>query len=123
MSIKFLVSLALTWWIAAFNFAGSGEREKMEALLSAYARYDLFSGTVLVAREGKILFSIALGEANKDFRVANNLETRFNIGSIGKTFTSVSIMQLVQKGKLALEPELEPAKEALNRVKAELGGS
>jgi CubicO group peptidase (beta-lactamase class C family) len=76
--------------------------DKIAALVTAHAELDMFSGTVLVAKNGKVIYEGAFGEANKDHNVPNRLNTRFNIGSIGKTFTAVSIMQLVEAGKLQL---------------------
>ncbi len=84
---------------------GAGAQEpavEMDGAMAEFARLDLFSGTVLVARGGNIVYATAFGEANKDHRVANILETKFNIGSIGKTFTAVAIMQLVEQGKVEL---------------------
>jgi CubicO group peptidase (beta-lactamase class C family) len=75
----------------------------MAELMAEFARLDIFSGSVLVARGGEVVYAAAFGEANKDHRVANTLETRFNIGSIGKTFTGVAIMQLVERGKVELD--------------------
>jgi CubicO group peptidase (beta-lactamase class C family) len=74
----------------------------MDGAMAEFARLDLFSGTVLVARGGDVVYAKAFGEANKDHRVANILETKFNIGSIGKTFTGVAIMQLMEQGKIEL---------------------
>jgi CubicO group peptidase (beta-lactamase class C family) len=74
----------------------------MDEVMAEFARLDLFSGTVLVARGGDIMYARAFGEANKDHRVANILESKFNIGSIGKTFTGVAIMQLVERGEVEL---------------------
>jgi CubicO group peptidase (beta-lactamase class C family) len=79
---------------------------EIEALVKRHAELDLFSGTVLVADHGKTLYSAAYGDANKDHRIPNRLTTRYNIGSIGKTFTGVAIMQLVETGKLRLDDKL-----------------
>ncbi len=84
---------------------GAGAQEpavEMDGAMAEFARLDLFSGTVLVARGGDVVYAKAFGEANKDHRVANILETKFNIGSIGKTFTGVAIMQLMEQGKIEL---------------------
>lgn len=80
--------------------------KNIEALVKRHAELDLFSGTVLVADHGRIIYSGAYGEANKDHRIPNRLNTSYNIGSIGKTFTGVAIMQLVEAGKLRLDDKL-----------------
>ena len=77
--------------------------ERIDSVMAEFVDLDLFSGTVLVARRGDIVYARAFGEANKDHHVANILETRFNIGSIGKTFTAVGIMQLVERGTVELD--------------------
>ena len=80
---------------------------KVDALVKAHAKLDMFSGTVLVARRGEVIYEAAVGEADKDHRVPNRADMRFNVGSIGKTFTAVSIMQLVQNGRLQLTDTLD----------------
>jgi CubicO group peptidase (beta-lactamase class C family) len=69
-------------------------------------RADLFSGTVLIARDGKRLYGAAFGEANKDFGVPNAIDTKFNLGSMNKMFTAVTIAQLVEQGKLSYDDPL-----------------
>ena len=77
--------------------------ERIHAVMTEFVELDRFSGTVLVARHGDILYARAFGEANKDHHTPNMLETRFNIGSIGKTLTGVAIMQLVERGRIELD--------------------
>ena len=62
-----------------------------------------FSGSVLVAKNGKTVFTHATGLADREKKVANTLHTRFRIGSMNKMFTAVSTLQLVQAGKLDLK--------------------
>lgn len=81
-------------------------RSRIVDLVTRHAELDMFSGSVLVAKNGEVIYEGSFGEANKDHHVLNRLDTRFNIGSIGKTFTAVSIMQLVEAGKLQLTDPL-----------------
>jgi CubicO group peptidase (beta-lactamase class C family) len=62
-----------------------------------------FSGSVLISRNNKTIFSQSYGLANREKKIANTLQTRFRIGSMNKMFTAVSTMQLVQSGKLDLK--------------------
>lgn len=68
---------------------------------------DLFSGAVLVAREGESLFQKAYGEASREYGAPNRPDTRYPLGSINKMFTTVAILQLVEQGKLSLEDRVE----------------
>lgn len=60
----------------------------------------VFSGSILISKQGKVLFEHACGEASKRYHAANNLDTKFNLGSMNKMFTSLAISQLVEQGKL-----------------------
>jgi len=77
--------------------------ETIESVMAEFMQLDQFSGTVLLAKEGDILFAKAYGEADKDFHVKNTLQTKYNIGSAGKTFTGIAIMQLAEAGKLSVD--------------------
>jgi len=70
------------------------------------AAADQFSGAVLLAKNGKILFSQAYGLADRERTRKNTLETQFRLGSMNKMFTSVATLELVEAGKLALEDPL-----------------
>jgi CubicO group peptidase (beta-lactamase class C family) len=65
-----------------------------------------FNGTVLVAREGHILYERGFGFANLEWSVPNDLRTKFEIGSMTKQFTAVLVLQFVNEGKIRLEGHL-----------------
>ncbi len=64
---------------------------------------DLFSGTVLVGKGHEVLLAASCGEASKRFHAPVGMDTKFNIGSMNKMFTSVAIMQLVEKEMLSVD--------------------
>lgn len=74
-----------------------------DQLAQKAAATDQFAGAVLIAKNGRPVFSKAYGLADRDRRVPNTLDTRFRIGSMNKMFTAVAVMQLVQTGKLRLD--------------------
>ena len=76
---------------------------ELEAFLDWLCDKDLFSGTVMLARGDEILLAGNCGEASKRFRAPVNMETKFNLGSMNKMFTSVAIMQLVEKEMLSVD--------------------
>jgi CubicO group peptidase (beta-lactamase class C family) len=78
----------------------------LEDCLDALARNDDFCGTVLVAHGGSVALEKAYGLADRAQGSPNSLDTRFNIASMGKMFTGVAILQLVEQGKLSLSSRL-----------------
>jgi CubicO group peptidase (beta-lactamase class C family) len=79
---------------------------QIKGYVERLASRDAFSGTVLLARAGKPLYRAAFGDANKDFGVPNTVDTKFNLGSMNKMFTAVSVLQLSERGKLSLDDSL-----------------
>jgi len=80
--------------------------DELDGFVQRMASNGIFSGTVLLAKGETVLYQAAHGEASKRFNVPNNLQTKFNLGSMNKMFTSTAIMQLVAQGKLSLTDKL-----------------
>ena len=78
----------------------------LRADLERWAAADRFSGAVLVAKNGRPIFTAAYGLADRNRRVPNTIETRFKNGSMNKMFTAVATLTLVRAGKLALSDPL-----------------
>jgi len=73
------------------------------AIVQKYVDNNQFSGTVLVAKDGKPILREGFGYANRELEVKAKPETVFRLGSITKQFTSASIMQLAEQGKLSID--------------------
>lgn len=83
--------------------------EKMKAIdafIARLAKADGFSGVVLIAAGDKVLLNKAYGLAERTFSAPNRLDTKFNLGSMDKMFTSVAIARLVEQGKLSWDDPL-----------------
>lgn len=80
--------------------------QRLNDILGEQAKADRFSGTVLIARGDKVIAQGAWGEASQRYHVSNNIETKFNLGSMNKMFTALAIGQLVEKGKLRFDTKL-----------------
>ncbi|HJP61302.1 MAG TPA: serine hydrolase domain-containing protein, partial [Gemmatimonadaceae bacterium] len=77
--------------------------ERLTTSVDSLAKHGEFSGVVVLAKDGVPVYQTAQGFADRERRVANNLETAFNLGSINKIFTQISILQLAAAGKLDLD--------------------
>ncbi len=75
----------------------------VNAAVSALAAREAFSGVVLLARGGEPFFQKAWGMADRDTAVPNRVDTKFNVGSIGKAFTRAAVMDFVHSGRLSLD--------------------
>jgi CubicO group peptidase (beta-lactamase class C family) len=64
---------------------------------------DKFSGVVLITQGAQQLYASAYGYANRAWRIKNTLAVRCDTASITKLFTSVAVLQLIERGLLAFE--------------------
>ena len=79
---------------------------KVDSLVKQYTDLDIFSGVVLIAEKGKPVYHKAFGLADREQNTANTINTKFDIGSMNKTFTKVVILQLLQEGRLKMNDKL-----------------
>ncbi|MFT5386316.1 MAG: CubicO group peptidase (beta-lactamase class C family), partial [Saprospiraceae bacterium] len=77
--------------------------EKIHKLISACAEYGQFSGSVLVAEKGKIIYKKGFGMANMEWDIPNKTNTKHRLASISKQFTAMLIVQLLAEDKLKLD--------------------
>lgn len=75
---------------------------KVDEYMSAAERVDRFSGTILLARDGKPIVSKGYGMANTEWDIPNSPRTAFRLGSVTKQFTAAAIMLLQERGKLSV---------------------
>lgn len=75
----------------------------LDAHLRGAAAADAFSGVALVRQCGQDLHHAAYGVATRRWGVPVTLDTRFDVASVTKLFTSVAVLQLVEAGRLDLD--------------------
>jgi CubicO group peptidase (beta-lactamase class C family) len=68
--------------------------------LAGLAREQEFSGAVLIATNGSVVFDRAYGVANREYDAANTTNTIFLLASVTKQFTAMGILRLQEQGKL-----------------------
>lgn len=112
--------MAATPAVAASNGAPTPEYMADLAQLDGFAlgltETDRFSGVVLVARNGHVLLENAYGKRDAERSDPVTVDTRFNLASAGKMFTSVAILQQIAAGRISLDTHVgDVLKDYLNR--------
>lgn len=88
---------------------GVTEQERLDEIGSYLKRLGdagVFSGAVIIARDGKPVLAQAYGHADRARKIPNTLETPFLMASMTKLFTGLAIGQLVEQGKLSYDDPL-----------------
>src|SRR5262249_10377239 len=98
--VSFIMAVSL---LVAIQVAAQEPTAKLDEYLDAVAKQSRFSGSALVARDGKILCSRGYGMANIELDVPNTPRTKFRLGSITKQFTAAAILLLQERGKLNVQ--------------------
>lgn len=79
---------------------------KIDSLLEAKYPSDAPGGDFLIAKNGNVIYKKAFGLANLELNVPMTTDNVFEIGSMTKQFTAVSILMLLEQGKLDLNDEI-----------------
>jgi D-alanyl-D-alanine carboxypeptidase len=80
---------------AAFKQAAAQEIDRI-------AREDGFSGTIILARDGVPILTVAEGLQDRQQQLPNRVETKFPVESVTKQFTATAILLLKEQGRLKL---------------------
>jgi len=74
----------------------------LEGSVERIASQTAFSGVVRVDRGGKVELAKAYGLAHRGWGIANTIDTRFGIASGAKGLTALTVMSLIEEGRLEL---------------------
>lgn len=98
-----MAGLAFLSMAALPGDAAADAREEIRRYVEQHVGETGFNGTLLVKRDGRVLYRGAFGVAERAFATPATNETRYPIASITKLFTSTLILQLADSGQLALD--------------------
>jgi CubicO group peptidase (beta-lactamase class C family) len=97
-----LALVALSLLVSTAKAADGDLSSKLEQYLSRLAKLG-FSGTVLVAKDGKVLLEKGYGMADRERKIPMAADSVISIGSITKQFTAAAILKLEMAGKLRVD--------------------
>lgn len=105
----------------------------LDAFARRMANADRFSGVLAVEQGGKRLYTAQFGLADREHQVPVQRDTPFLFASQGKMFTAVSVLQLIEAGKLGFDdpigrylvdyPDKEMAKVTVRQLLSHQGGA
>jgi CubicO group peptidase (beta-lactamase class C family) len=94
-------------FLLTFQFGFSQDLEsQVDAYVSTIYKSNEPGAAVLIAKQGKPIYRKAFGNANLELGVAMAPINVFEIGSITKQFTAISILMLEEQGKLKIDDEI-----------------
>lgn len=83
------------------NDAANSLKDKLESYIDACDKNGL-SASILVAKNGEILYNGGVGLRNKNENLPITEETVFTTGSLTKQFTATAILKLQEEGRLSV---------------------
>jgi CubicO group peptidase (beta-lactamase class C family) len=104
--VAFVCLLFICQLTSALSLFARERSPDFRRLVDSYATHRGFNGTVLIARGGKVLFRRSYGQADAQWAVATQPETRYRIGSLSKPLIATLVLQLVEQGHLQLDGTL-----------------
>jgi len=78
----------------------------IDEFVRLYQQVERFNGSVLVAEGGQVIYKNGFGQANMEWNIPNQPDTKFRLASVSKQFTAMLVMQLVEEGRIALQGKL-----------------
>lgn len=103
-----LISLfkVLILFVFVNNAFADVNADKLDKIVNEFYDIGMFSGNVLVAKDGNIVYEKQFGYADWQAKTPVTPETLFRIGSLNKMFTNAMIKQLEREGKLSVNDAL-----------------
>ena len=80
--------------------------KRIDSLILSRYNKGLFNGSVLVQKDGEIIYKRSLGWANIELKDTLEIGDPMRIASITKTFTAVCVLKLVEEGKVNLHEDI-----------------
>ena len=76
---------------------------RLDTFFNKLVTLKAFNGSVLVAKEGEVIYHKAFGIADKENKVPVTDSTSFQLASVSKVITATAVMMLVEKGLIKLD--------------------
>lgn len=99
-----LALFAIVYCVLAAN--GQDVNKRIDSLIEKAVKINRFNGSVLVSKNGQIVYEKAYGYQDAGKHILNTSNTIFQIGSTTKEFTAAVILKLAEQQRLSLDDKL-----------------
>jgi len=98
----------LILFIIIYSTLANGQdlEKKIDSLIEKAVKLNRFNGSVLVSKNGNIVYEKAYGYQNVTKNIPNTINTIYQIGSTTKEFTAAVILKLIENHQLSLDDKL-----------------
>ena len=102
-----IISILVLILIYQFGFSQTFDKTKLDNYFQALEANNKFMGSVALSQNGKIVYTKQIGFADIDNKIKPNDNTKYRIGSISKTFTTVLVFKAIEEKKLKLTDKID----------------
>lgn len=92
--------------LISFSGLAQNKTELIDSLMTTSHERGVFNGNILVMKGNEVLYRNELGRFDAEGTVKLSADTKFNLGSISKSFSAVGLMVLVEDQKLSLDDSI-----------------
>jgi CubicO group peptidase (beta-lactamase class C family) len=103
-------TLILSLAISLISFAGCSQnfdKAKLDTYFDTLAENNKFMGSIAAFRNGEIIYAKSVGYVDVEQGLKANENSKYRIGSISKTFTTVLVFKAIEEGKLDLNQTID----------------
>jgi|SRR5208283_3758501 len=79
---------------------------KVDQLFAQWDRADSPGAAVVIVKDGTVVYQHGYGYANLEHRIPITPQTPFDVASVAKQFTGLSVAMLIQQGKLSPDDDI-----------------
>lgn len=109
-----IFTAVLTFNLTSGEYANSTVPDDLKKIIDEGKKLDIFSGIIMASYDGNTVFEESAGLSDKNNNTPNVSDTKYNIASLGKLFTSVMILQLADENKIDLDGKVSELIKGVN---------
>ena len=104
---KLLLTTLLFLSVITIGFSQAFDKTKLNTYFQVLEKNNKFMGSVALSKNGELIYSKSIGYADLEHKIKATEKTKYRIGSITKSFTSVLIFKAIEKKKLDINETID----------------